>query len=51
MHEGLLILDKPKKHGDPRSVMFCNRPASKLINVFLGKWNGSGTPEQTDVIL
>ena len=31
MHEGLLILRKPDQNNDRRSVMFCNKPAEKLL--------------------
>ena len=41
MHEGLLILNKPKlnkKKGtsSTQSVAFCNRPAQRLIGGFVG---------------
>ena len=35
MHEGILILNKSKEKRLGQ-VMFCNRPAQKLINTFLG---------------
>ena len=35
MHEGILILNKSKEN-KLGQVMFCNRPAQKLINTFLG---------------
>lgn len=31
MHEGLLILRKPDKDDGMRPVMFCNKPAEKLL--------------------
>ena len=42
MHEGLLVLNKPRlsnKTGTwrPHSVAFCNKPAQKLINSFIGR--------------
>ena len=51
MHEGLLILNKPVKHDNPRTVMFCNRPNYKLINTFLGQYNSNSPPAQTNAIL
>ena len=40
MHEGVLILERdPSVEND---VMFCNLPALKLINKFLGKFRKSG---------
>lgn len=34
MHEGLIILKKPEKEGGERPVMFCNKPAQKLLSSF-----------------
>ena len=31
MHEGLLILHKDPKTPDNKKIMFCNRPAQKLL--------------------
>ena len=40
MHEGVLILNAGPgniEHQSNNSVMFCNKPALKLVNTFLGK--------------
>lgn len=35
MHEGVLIIKKPKQPDGSRRVMFCNRPAEKLLQTYL----------------
>ena len=35
MHEGLIVVNKPKQMTSVRKIMFCNRPAQKLANQFI----------------
>ena len=37
MHEGIIIVNKIKTRNDTFKVSFCNRPAQKLINDYVGK--------------
>ena len=36
MHEGVLIINKPKQLDSARKVLFCNKSANKLIQTYLG---------------
>ena len=35
MHEGLIVVNKPKKLTTKRKIMFCNRPAQKLTDLYI----------------
>ena len=35
MHEGLIVVNKPKQLTTKRKVMFCNRPAQKLTDSYI----------------
>ena len=43
MHEGLIILNEEfKKENGGQTVMFCNKPAKKLLTNFIGKLDEPG---------
>ena len=43
MHEGLIVVNKPKVMTSLRKIMFCNRPAQKLADEYIK------SPERADI--
>ena len=43
MHEGLIVVNKPKLMTSMRKIMFCNRPAQKLADQYIK------SPEKADI--
>ena len=50
MHEGVLILKKPKDLNAPPKWLFCNKPALKFIKKFFGSWDHCESQEELDTV-